>query len=358
MTQPHLWLRHEVKPGEGRCPLTPEQASELLALGFSISVERSETRAFSDTRFEQAGCDMVPGGSWVNAPLDAIIFGLKELPEGTFPLVHTHIYFAHCFKEQTGWKDLMRRFAAGDGRVLDLEFLVDDQGKRVAAFGYWAGFAGAAVAADLFFHRATAGDDAPLGGLTPHAGRAQWVASLRAKSEQHSGPALSMMVIGALGRCGQGAIELAEAIGCEVTAWDMAETVDGGPFPQILSHDVFINCVYLGGPTAPFVTRAMLRDPRRLSVISDVSCDPSSPYNPLPIYKSTTTFFDPVIRVDAGGPGPALDIIAIDHLPGLLPREASESYAADLFAHIRTLGAGSVVWDRAHATYERVLGKL
>lgn len=61
---------------------------------------------------------MAEPGSWVDAPkgtrlsmnslfflflillssLDAIIVGLKELPEGDFPLVHSHIFFAHIYK--------------------------------------------------------------------------------------------------------------------------------------------------------------------------------------------------------------------------------------------------------------------
>jgi hypothetical protein len=37
-------------------------------------------------------------------------------------------------------------FSQGSGTLLDLEFLQDDKGRRVAAFGYYAGFAGAALA--------------------------------------------------------------------------------------------------------------------------------------------------------------------------------------------------------------------
>jgi hypothetical protein len=40
----------------------------------------------------------------------------------------------------------LRSFSRGGGTLLDLEFLQDDNGRRVAAFGYHAGFAGAALA--------------------------------------------------------------------------------------------------------------------------------------------------------------------------------------------------------------------
>ena len=41
---------------------------------------------------------------------------------------------------------MLGRFVRGGGQLFDIEFLVDENGRRVAAFGYWAGFAGAAVA--------------------------------------------------------------------------------------------------------------------------------------------------------------------------------------------------------------------
>jgi saccharopine dehydrogenase (NAD+, L-lysine-forming) len=34
------------------------------------------------------------------APKDTIVLGLKELPEDGSPIEHTHIYFAHCYKNQ------------------------------------------------------------------------------------------------------------------------------------------------------------------------------------------------------------------------------------------------------------------
>ncbi len=40
----------------------------------------------------------------------------------------------------------LRSFARGGGTLLDLEFLQDEKGRRLAAFGYHAGFAGAALA--------------------------------------------------------------------------------------------------------------------------------------------------------------------------------------------------------------------
>lgn len=54
---------------------------------------------------------------------------------------------------QTGWKELLKRFRDGNGVLLDLEFLNDAQGRRVAAFGYMAGYAGSALGIDVWCER-------------------------------------------------------------------------------------------------------------------------------------------------------------------------------------------------------------
>ena len=58
--------------------------------------------------------------------------GLKELPEDDFTLEHVHVTFAHCYKQQGGWENVLSRWPRGNGLLLDLEFLTDDVGRRVA----------------------------------------------------------------------------------------------------------------------------------------------------------------------------------------------------------------------------------
>ena len=41
---------------------------------------------------------MVPAGSWISAPTEAIILGLKELPHCEDPISQRHIFFAHAYK--------------------------------------------------------------------------------------------------------------------------------------------------------------------------------------------------------------------------------------------------------------------
>ena len=96
----HLWVRAEQRPNEERVGLTPEGAAQLIAAGIRVTVEESHVRAIPIDGYRAAGCEIAPENSWPEAPLDAIIFGLNELPEDGTPLPHRHIMFGHAFKGQ------------------------------------------------------------------------------------------------------------------------------------------------------------------------------------------------------------------------------------------------------------------
>ena len=141
----HLWVRSESRPNEERVGLTPQGAAKLLEAGFNVTVEESSQRIIPVEDYAAAGCAIAPEFSWVDAPDDAVIFGLKELPDDGTPLRHRHIMFGHAYKGQPSGRILLDRFQADGGTLYDLEYLTDGDGRRVAAFGYWAGYAGAAV---------------------------------------------------------------------------------------------------------------------------------------------------------------------------------------------------------------------
>eukprot|EP01085_Mycamoeba_gemmipara_P005540 Mycagemm_TRINITY_DN8360_c0_g1::TRINITY_DN8360_c0_g1_i1::g.5540::m.5540 type:complete len:380 gc:universal TRINITY_DN8360_c0_g1_i1:68-1207(+) len=345
-----LWLRAEFKAGERRSPITPDTAKTLIENGFEIFVEHSDNRAFTDEEFAAAGCKLVKTSTWHDAPLDVYILGLKELPDPTpenYALKHKHIYFAHCYKQQGGWQEVLGRFPAGKGLLLDLEFLVDDQGRRVAAFGRPAGTVGAALGLLLWAHQQrNPGKEYPAP-LTPWKTEQLMIADVRAALAGL--PRMPRVcVIGALGRCGRGSSHILEQSGVtgeHAALWDLAETKKGGPFPELMEYDVVINDIYLSGALPPFVTNQLIDLPtRKTTVIVDVSCDTSNPYNPLPIYSTGTTLAQPVLHVRPL-PHP-VDVIAIDHLPTLNPRESSDGFAKDLLPHLLVLGK-SPVWTRA-----------
>jgi saccharopine dehydrogenase (NAD+, L-lysine-forming) len=152
---------------------------------------------------------MVENNSWPTAPTDVAIVGLKELQKSTDPLRHAHIYFGHCYKQQAGWTSLLSRFRRGNGTLYDVEFLTHPNGRRVAAFGYYAGYAGAAVSAlALASHRR----GEKLGPLRPYQNEDELVKAVR-EQLGGGGKGVKALVIGALGRCGGGAVNLLRRIG-------------------------------------------------------------------------------------------------------------------------------------------------
>ncbi|UWQ83661.1 saccharopine dehydrogenase [Leisingera caerulea] len=342
----HLWVRAEQRPNEERVGLTPEGAKALLAGGIKVTVEESSVRAIPLQGYIDAGCEIAPENSWPQAPADAIIFGLKELPEDGTPLPHRHIMFGHAFKGQHSGKALLERFKAGGGTLYDLEYLVDEADRRVAAFGYWAGYAGAAVTLKAWAAQQRGEVCGPVG---VYGGKDALLAELGAELDALNKDRPTAIVIGALGRVGTGAADLCEAMGVQVTKWDMAETENGGPFPQILDHDLFLNCIFARPGTPVFVPREALAAERKLTAIGDVACDPDSDYNPVPVYTQATTWNVPVVRV---AENPVLDVMAIDNLPSMLPVESSEDYAAQLLPSLQALtDLDRGVWGRAKATF-------
>ncbi|MEM1152273.1 MAG: saccharopine dehydrogenase, partial [Pseudomonadota bacterium] len=268
-------------------------------------------------------------------------------------LQHRPVMFGHGYKGQFAGPHLLQRFMTGGGTLLDLEYLVDETGRRLAAFGYWAGYAGAAVSLLAW---AAQRQSSICPSVSVWKNKADLLEALRSQLNESGEQLPSVIIIGALGRVGTGAHDLCEALGCKVTDWDMAETKVGGPFPEILAHDLFLNCILAGHDTPVFVPKDSLTAPRALRVIGDIACDPDSAYNPIPIYKQATDWAEPVIRVYDT---PPLDVMAIDNLPSLLPLESSLDFAAQLLPVLEGLShPDDSVWTRARETFTTYVNAL
>jgi saccharopine dehydrogenase (NAD+, L-lysine-forming) len=106
---------------------------------------------------------------------------------------------------------VLARFHNGGGTLYDLEFLNDDSGRRVAAFGFHAGFAGAAAGA-LAVAANKKGEK--LGMLDPYPNETAMVKDVQSKLGKDV-TSLKALVMGALGRCGKGAVDLLRKIGLQ-----------------------------------------------------------------------------------------------------------------------------------------------
>jgi saccharopine dehydrogenase (NAD+, L-lysine forming) len=347
MASPHLWLRHEARPTERRAPLVPTDVRRLIASGLQVTVERSPQRIFDIRDYDEAGATVAETGSWVDAPGDAYVLGIKELPDEPAELRHRHIYFAHAYKGQSDAQATLTRFREGGGRLYDIEYLADKRSRRVVAFGYWAGYVGATLGALQLAGALTAPltptDKATLDGLLREAALPTDTATF---------------VTGARGRSGSGATDALAVAGLEAGRWDRAES-RVRDVSSLFDADLLVNCVHTSVPTTPFVTMADLHRRRRLHLISDVTCDVTSAANMLPVNRAVTTWDEPVRRVTDSA-GRWMNVIAIDNLPSLVPREASETFSTDLTPHLLGLGDATPVgpWQAASDAFDKALADL
>ena len=335
----HFWIRAEHRPTERRTPVVAEDAAALVEAGHTVTVERSGRRCVPDEAYAAAGCTLAEPGSWVDAPAEAVIVGLKELPGQPEALRHTHVFFGHAFKGQHDAADLLARFRRGGGRLLDVEYLTGADGRRLVAFGYWAGYAGAS----LGLLAARGAIEAPLSPMSKDALDDRLRSSTPAADE-------AALVVGAWGRSGRGAVDALAVGGITATTWDRAET-DPIDRDRLRAHTLLVNCVAVSTPREPFVTAADLDAPgSRLAVLTDVTCDVTSDLNLLPVNTSTTSWEEPVRTLRDGER--TVQVVAIDNLPSLLPAEASATFSHDLLPQLLGLDAMTAPWQHALEVFD------
>jgi len=347
--------------------LLPKHVNLLLQKGHKVTVERWENRCVVDSEYESIkGVTMAENGTWVRAPKDAVILGLKELPESPPLLSRQHVYFAHCYKRQGGWERTLRRFMKGEGKLWDLEYLRDEGGKRALAFGVVAGFAGMALGL-IAWAREKRGVKPTWEAKGLPTETFKDVVSL-VRKELGTGKLPVVCVVASSGRCGRGAVDCARRSGLpekNIVEWGRGEIGTGGPFEILLGYDILCNCIYLTKEIkTPFLVSKMLHAAgRHLSVVVDVSCDSESDNNPLPLYAGSTSFDKPVQRVFPEGEdssGLPLDVVAIDHLPSLVALEASGMFGDKMVELLMRFGdvKGTVQWRVDEEWYEEITGKL
>jgi saccharopine dehydrogenase (NAD+, L-lysine-forming) len=345
MSRKTLHLRAEAAPFGTRAIITPESAKQLISDGYNVHIERSSIRFFSDDEYEAAGATLVPTGSWVSAPRDHLILGMKGIPMDDFPLKHVHVHAAHAYRNQAGWDKVLNRFRRGDGLLLELEFLVNDKGEKLLTFSTEAGAMAAALSIKTWAHQLVHPNAGPLPGISAYQSRAALLEETKrdlAAGQAVAGRLPTIILIGAHGTSGVGSASFFANPGipaANMTKWGCKETSRTSEYPEVLQHDIFINCISIFAPVPPFLTMASLDAPdRRLSVVCNISTDSKSPNNTIQIYQDFTSDKQPTLQVPIPC-GPPLSVIAVPYLPSLLPRDSSQTAGKALYPAITKLDA-------------------
>lgn len=324
----NIILRDEDKSNEFRTPLIPSDVSILLSNGFSIFVEKSMQRCFSDEQYSKYGATLIDKGMWTNFKrTDSVILGLKYFDINKLDN-HTHIYFSHLFKTNSKLLDFFKKT---NSSIMDLEYLCDKNGKRLVAFGYYAGYIGGIM------------------GLLHYTNELQmptkyWDSEPTWKNQQH----LNVAVIGYNGRCGSGVLKLLEKYSSYLNIQYYDRLRDKS---DLCTYDIIYNCIFLDKYIEPFITKNNVAKINHKLTIVDISCDPNHSYNPLPIYNKPGTWDNYYIKINE-----YVDVLSIDNLPSLLPIDSSIYFSNILVELLLQLNNDKeLIWKRAEDIFYNIV---
>ena len=376
-------IREGKIPSDSRVPLIPDQCSHIVdEYPIEVVVEPAPGRCFSDAEYAAAEICLSEDLSDCD-----LLLGVKEVPVSQLIPNKTYCFFSHTIKKQSYNRDLLRAILAKNIRLIDYEVMTDEHGKRLIAFGRFAGMVGAHNALYTYGERTGAFRLKRMKDCHDYA-EAQEV------YHQLQLPPVKIVLTGT-GRVGQGAAQVLHDMGIRQVAHDdfLTESYDepvftqlrvqhyvarkdGKPYetreyyldptpfhsifaPYYRAADIMINGIYWDKRAPAFFTREeMCREDFRLQVIADVTCD-IAPDSSIPSTLRPSTIADPVYGYDPHAntetaphqPG-SIDVMAIDNLPNELPRDASRAFGEQFMDYVLAefLDEQSDILDRATIT--------
>jgi len=130
--------REDINRWERRTPLIPNHIRELRErYGVDTLVQSSPLRVFSDEDYRLQGARVEEDIS--SAP---VIFALKEIPPSLVAKDKVYAFFSHTAKGQPHNMPMLKRMMELGSTIIDYEMVADARGRRLLAFGNYAGQAG------------------------------------------------------------------------------------------------------------------------------------------------------------------------------------------------------------------------
>ena len=353
-------------PVDNRVPLSPKQVAELNRQypQHQIVVQSSDIRAFSDDEYRAEGVEVVQDVNDCD-----ILFGIKEAAINSLIPNKQYFFFGHIAKMQEYNRPLLQALMQKGITFCDYEYLTDDNGQRVCAFGWWAGVVG------VYYTLRGYGLRYKLYDL-PKPDRMFTLDQLLGALKSIELPKVKLLVTGA-GRVSQGAQYVLDNIGaCRMDEEDylaasevsqltycvadvnrLVRRKEGVGFSwDDFSHnaqnyasdfmrwakvtDVLV-CAHFWAPEAPvYLSEEDLRDRgMRIRMIGDVTCDikgsvkstvrSSTHENPYYDYNPVTENEESAFSKQDN-----ITVMAVDTCPNALARDTSEFFGKMLVEHV------------------------
>ena len=315
----NIVIRREYKINEFRTPLVPIDCKICIEYGIIVYVEKFEKRCISEKEYENAGCIIIDDFTKLDLPKNnTLIIGIKELDyENLNLLPWCHLYFTHIFKNQLGSEKIIEKLNEANSTIYDYEYFLNKKGKRIIAFGFWAGFIGTAIGLLQYYYKSINQD---ICNLLPYPDAQilfEEVDYFRVFFRK-----INIGIIGPNGRCGRGTRFILERLGIT----NIQEYTRESDLGSLTNHHILINCIKLSqNDNTILISDNTLPKFMNLSIIIDISCDINAKNNPIRLNYGATTFESPIYKINN-----KLDIIAIDNLPSLLPKDSSEEFSGKL----------------------------
>lgn len=351
-------LREEKFPRDSRVPLTPSQCKFLMERNpeVEVLVQPCNYRCFTNEEFNYQDITLQE-----NLADCDVLLGVKEVPPALLLEGKTYFFFSHTIKKQVRNRQLLQTILKKNIRLIDYECLTDKKGKRVIAFGRWAGIVGTYHAIRM------------IGFRTSRYRLRQMIDCLNFAEAQKELEKLDLpnwkIVLTGSGRVSEGAVFMLEVMGIKkVSPYDFCykefdepvytqlnsadmyykegqETFDRADFhanpqsyqssfyPFTKAADVMINGIYWDKRMPTFFTKEQMKEPDfRIRTIADITCD-IAPDSSIPSTLYASSIADPYYGYNPNTgeltqtfQEQSIDIMAIDNLPNELPRDASEDF--------------------------------
>ena len=358
-------IKEGKNPPDKRVALSPSQCEYILNNypDVEVFVQASDIRKFKDEEYQKLGVAVVDSVEDCD-----ILIGVKEVPIEQLIPNKKYLFFSHTFKEQPYNRELLKAVLDKNIQLIDWEVIKDKKGRRLIAFGRYAGIVG------CYNGFLAYGKKSGAYSLKP-AHQCDDRADMEAQLVNVKLPNNFKIVITGHGRVGGGAMEIIEKLNLkevdspEFLAQDFNEPVftqlavdeynakaDGSSFSKRDFYndpsnfvstfnqyasiaDIYIACHYWDSE-APFIfTRedAKAKD-WKIQVVADISCDidcaiastlrPSTIADPLYGYNPITESEDDYMKEGVIG------VMAVDNLPCELPLDASVDFGEMFLEHV------------------------
>ena len=383
-------IREGKTPPDTRVPLAPQQCAHILQqYPVELKVEQSPIRCFSDDDYANQQIELTNDISSQD-----ILLGVKEVPIDQLIPNKTYSFFSHTIKKQAYNRKLLLAILEKNIRLIDWEVLTNEKGKRVIAFGRFAGMVGAHNGILAYGLRTGAFSLKRMKDCHDYAEAQQLYKSLQL-------PPMKIVLTGT-GRVGNGAADVLrdmgirqvdtqsflnesfkEAVFTQLTCSDYAARKDDNSFdkqdfytrpyeyksifaPYYQVADLMINGIYWDNKAPAFFTRKEMTQPDfHIRVIADVTCD-IAPVSSIPSTLRASTISDPIFGYDPqlgveteAFQNSSIDMMTIDNLPNELPRDASTAFGQQFIDYVlpEFLKADSAMLERATVAENGQLGK-